>query len=74
MERAGGASCLREEGAQKYANTYIERQVGQPIVALGLRDMIGQAFYGPTPSIDISTFRPLNFVIAIGMQRDFQPA
>ncbi len=37
--------------------------------------MIGQTFYGPTPSTDdINTFRQLTSVNAIGMGRDFQPA
>ncbi len=52
--------------------TYVDRQVGQPIVVLGPRDMIGWTFYGPMPSTDnINTFRPLNLVTAIGMWRDF---
>ncbi len=60
MERAVDVSCLREQGAQRYANTYIYREVGQPIVALRPRDMIGQTFYGPTPSIvDINTLEHL---------------
>ncbi len=74
MERADGVSFLRERGAQRYVNTYVDRQVGQSIATLGLRDMIGRVFYGPIPSTDISTVRPLNFVIAVGMWRDFQTA
>ncbi len=30
-----------EDVAWKYANTYIDRQVGEPIIVLGPRDMIG---------------------------------
>ncbi len=67
MERADDSSCLCERGAWRYANTYFDWQAGQPIIALGPRDMIGQTFYGPTSSTDdINTFR-LNLVIAIGM-------
>lgn len=53
MERADYLVCLREQGAQSYANTNIDRQVGQLIVALEPRDMIMQEFYGPTPSTDL---------------------
>ncbi len=41
-----------EQGARRDENTYVDRQVGQPIVALGPKDMIGQTFYGPVPSTD----------------------
>ncbi len=34
-------SCLREQGTWRHANTYVDRQGGQPIIALKLRDMIG---------------------------------
>ncbi len=68
MECTDDISCLLEQGASRYANTYVDRQIGQPIVALGLRDMTGRTFYGSTPSTDdINTFRPLNLVIAIRM-------
>ncbi len=30
-ERADDVSCLREQGAQSYANTYVDRQIGKPI-------------------------------------------
>ncbi len=36
----------------RYSNTCDDRQVGQPIVALGLRYMIGRTFYCPNPSTD----------------------
>ncbi len=54
----------------RYTNTYVDRQAGQSIVVHGPRDMIGQTFYGPTPSTDdinTYTFRSLNLVIGIGM-------
>ncbi len=52
MQRIDDVSCLREQGAWRYANTYVDRQVGQPIIALGPREMIGRMFYGPTSSTD----------------------
>ncbi len=68
MERTDDVLCAWTGCAEvQYANTYVDRQVGQPIVAL--------RFFGPKPSTDdINTFRPLNLVIAIIIQRDFQPA
>ncbi len=75
MKRADDVSCLREQGAWRYANTYADGQVGQPIVILGPKNMIGWKCFGPTPATDdINTFRPLNLVTAIWMWRDFQPA
>ncbi len=48
---------LRKQGGRSYANTYIDLQVGQPIIALGQRNLIGRTFYGPTPSTDdINTY------------------
>ncbi len=44
--------CLREQGAQRYANTYIDRQVGKTIKTLGPSVFIGQTFLGPTPSTE----------------------
>ncbi len=44
-----------EQGVRSDTITYVDRQVGQPIVSLG----------------HINTFRPLNLVIAISMWRDF---
>ncbi len=74
-EHADDVSCLQEQGAQRYANTYVDRQVGKPIKTLGSSVLIGQTFLGPMPSTEyINTFRPLNLMIAIGMWRDFQPA
>ncbi len=32
--------------------TYVDKRVGQSILAFGPRDMIGQTFYGPTLSTD----------------------
>ncbi len=62
-DRADDVSCLREPGAQRYANTYVDRQVGKSMSVL-----IGRTFLGPTPSTEyINTFRPLNLMIAIGM-------
>ncbi len=51
-ERADGVSCLREQGAQRYANTYVDRQVGKPIKMLGPSVLIGRTFLGPTPSTE----------------------
>ncbi len=44
--------CLREQGAQRYANTYIDRQVGKTIKTLGPSVFIGRTFLGPTPSTE----------------------
>ncbi len=61
-ERADDVSCLRDQGAQRYANTYIDRQVGKTIKTLG------RTFLGPKPSTEyINKFRPLNLMIAIRM-------
>ncbi len=58
MGHADDISCMYEQGAQRYANTYVDRQVGQPIIALGPRVMIGQTFRGPTPSTDdLNTYK-----------------
>ncbi len=47
-------SCLQEQGAQRYANTYVDRQVGKTI------KMLGRSFIGPSPSTEyINTFRPV---------------
>ncbi len=51
-ERADYVSCLREQGAQRYANTYVDRQVGKPIKTLGQSVLIGRTFLGPTPSTE----------------------
>ncbi len=51
-ERADAASCLHEQGAQRYANTYVDRQVGKTIKTLGASVLIGQTFLGPTPSTE----------------------
>jgi hypothetical protein len=51
-ERADDVSCLREQGAQRYANTYVDRQVGEKIKTLGPRVLIGRTFLGPTPSTE----------------------
>ncbi len=62
---------MPKQGAWSYANTYVDRLLGQPIVDLGPRDKAGQIFYGPMPSTDnIITFRNRNFMIVIGMLRD----
>ncbi len=58
MQHSDYVSCLREQGVRRYANTYFDRQVGQPIVALGLKNLIGWTFYGHTPSTDdISAYK-----------------
>ncbi len=51
-DRADDVSCLHEQGAQRYANTYVDRQVGKPIKMLGPSVLIGQTFLGPTPSTE----------------------
>ncbi len=43
MEYADDVTCLHKQDEQRYANTYIDRQVGKPIVP---RDMIEQTCYG----------------------------
>ncbi len=56
---------------QRYANACIDRQVGQPIVTLGPRNLIGRTVCSHTPSTDdIKTYKyiqTLKLVIAIGM-------
>ncbi len=42
-------SCLHEPGAQRYANTYVDRQVAKPIKMHGPSVLIGQTLLGPTP-------------------------
>ncbi len=60
--------CLREQGSQRYTNTYVDRQVGKTIKMLGPSVVIGHTFLGLTPSTEyINTFRPLNLMIAIRM-------
>lgn len=59
MECADDVSCLCEQGAQIPVHTF-DRQVRQPIVALGLKDMIGQTLYGPVPSTDYNIYMHLN--------------
>ncbi len=49
-ECADDISCLHEQGAQSYANTYIDRQLGKPNKTLGPSALIGWTFLGPTPS------------------------
>ncbi len=34
MEYADDVTCLHKQDEQRYANTYIDRQVGKPIVIL----------------------------------------
>ncbi len=64
-ERVDDVSCLHKQGAQRYANTYIDRKVGKTIKTLGPSVLIGRTFLGPTPSTEyINTFRPLNLMIA----------
>ncbi len=41
-------SCLREQGAQRYA----DRQVGKTFKTLGPSVLIGRTFLGPTPSTE----------------------
>ncbi len=51
-------SYLRKQGVQRYANTYFERQAGQPIVMFGPNILIGRTLYGLTPSTDdINTYK-----------------
>ncbi len=63
-ECADDVSCLREQGVQRYPNTYFDRQVGKSIKMLGPSVLIGRTFLGPTPSTEyINTdkyIRPLN--------------
>ncbi len=51
-ECADDVSCLREQGAQRYANTYVDRQVGKSIKMLRTSILIGRTFLGPTPSTE----------------------
>ncbi len=51
-ECADDVSCLREQGAQRYANTYVDRQVGKTIKMLGPSVLIGWTFLGTTPSTE----------------------
>ncbi len=52
MDCTDDESCLSKQGVQNCENTYVDRQVRQSIMALGLRYMIGWTFYGPSPSTD----------------------
>ncbi len=45
-------SCLCEPGAQRYANTYVDKQVGKSIKMLGPSVLIGQTFLDPTLSTE----------------------
>ncbi len=45
-------SCLCEQGAQKYANIYVDRQLGKSIKPLEPSVLIGWTFLGPTPSTE----------------------
>ncbi len=51
-EYADDLSCLHEQGMQRYANTYVDRQVGKTIQMLGPSVLIGRTFLGPSPSTD----------------------
>ncbi len=51
-ERADDISCQREQGAQRYANTYVDIQVGKSIKMLGTSILIGRTFLGPMPSTE----------------------
>ncbi len=51
-ERADDVSCLREQGAQRYANTYVDRQVEKTIKMLGPSVLIGRTFLCPAPSTE----------------------
>ncbi len=44
MGRTDDVSCLREQGAWRYANTYFDRQVGQTIVMLEPNNLLVEAF------------------------------
>lgn len=44
-ECAGDVSCLREQGVQSYANTYVDRQGGMPIKML--RPISCNIFFSP---------------------------
>ncbi len=58
LEPADDVSSLHKQGAQRYANTYFDRQAGQPIVMFGPSILIGRTFYGPTPfTEDINTYK-----------------
>ncbi len=41
-----------QTGCAEVSKYIFDRQVGQPIIILGLNILIGQTFYGPTPSTD----------------------
>ncbi len=45
-------SCLREQVAQRYANTLVDRQVGKTIKMLRPNIFIGQTFLVPTASTE----------------------
>ncbi len=51
-DRADDVTCLREPGAQRYANIYVDWQVGKSIIMLGPSVLIGWTFLGPTPSTE----------------------
>ncbi len=51
-ERADDVSSLRKQGVQRYANTFVDRQVGKPIKTLGPSVLIGRTFLGSTFSTE----------------------
>ncbi len=51
-ERADDVSCLRELGAQRYVNTYIDRQVETTIKILRSSVLIGRKCLDPMPSTE----------------------
>ncbi len=51
-DRTDDVSCLREPGAQRYANTHVDRQVGKIIKMLEPMVLIGQTCICPTPSTE----------------------
>ncbi len=59
-DRADYVICLHEPGAQRYANIYVDRQIGKPIEMLGPSVLIGRTFLGPTPSTEYINTRAVN--------------
>lgn len=62
---------------QRYANPYVDRKLGQPIIIFRPNTLIGQSFFfGPTPSTDdIKTYKidldRLTLINTTDMQTNF---
>ncbi len=63
-EHADDVSCLREQDAQRYANTYVDREVGKPIKT--------EHFDWTNISSSYTFHRPLNLMIVTECEETFK--